>query len=896
LSLPTTATARRAPLELALVPRGAEEPMMGFYSLSPLTPGGWTELLDDAGLPHALRRLSDHVAVGNRRRSVDLRCLTMLAAFAYLLGEPVEGEPASVRAWRLTARLVERAIAAGDSVPDLSRFSAAFPPAAYAIAVGTPDGEAAQPMDPTFAVTAFVDATLRALAGAVREPRLLSAPDSHSGHIDLALLQPSLRAVAPDLGAVAPVVRLRDAVELVLELALPDGDSAWPLSVSPDDPALLRRASSVFPPLARVHEGRVDLDLSEVGELRLAAPALEFAGAVVRLPDAVAGEGDLDVEVGELDFAPAEGLALDGSVHFDLRASLGGREISREEFRELAAASVPLVRLGGEWRTLSRKALLRARSIAQVALHGSALPALTALGAVLGGASEVRGLTVEVSEPVGGGLAQLAARLRSPALREPADPAPGFHGTLRPYQHVGLGWLVRMRELGMGALLADDMGLGKTVQLIAYLLDHSDRDERPALIVAPTSVLGNWQRELQRFAPEIRSRIHHGPERTSSIAELQEYDVVLTSYALLPRDRSLLRRGEWRALVLDEAQAVKNPLTRAAQTARTLTAGHRVALTGTPVENRLDELWSIMHILNPGLLGTRTAFRRLVASPIERQQDPVAEERLRRMSGPFLLRRRKSDPDVLPDLPPRQDSVEFCTLTLEQASLYQATIDTMMGEVRDSAGIQRRGHVLALITRLKQVCNHPAHASGRGGALAGRSGKLDRLTEMLSEAIDEGDSALVFTQYAVMGTMLAGHLERELEVERLYIDGSTPRLERERIVDRFQAPAAAPRVLVASLKVGGTGLNLTAANHVFHFDRWWNPAVEDQASDRAHRIGQTRVVQVHRMVCAGTIEERIDQLIASKRDLAARIVDRGAESALSELGDDELADIVALRS
>jgi hypothetical protein len=897
LSLPTTATARRAPLELALVPRGAEEPMMGFYSLSPLTPGGWTELLDEAGLPHALRRLSDHVAVGNRRRSVDLRCLTMLAAFAYLLGEPVDGEPASVRAWRLTARLVERAIADGGSVPDLGRFAAAFPPAAYAIAVGTPDGEVTQPMDPSLAVAAFVDATLRALAGAVREPRMLNAPDTHAGHIDLALLQPSLRAVAPDLGAVAPVVRLRDAVELVLELSLPDADEVWPLAVSPDDPALLQRASSVFPPLARVQAGRVDLNVDEVVELRLAAPALEFAGAVVRLPDAVAGEGELDVEVGELDFVPAEGsLALDGSVHFDLRASLGGREISREEFRELAAASQPLVRLGGEWRTLSRKALLRARSIAQVALHGSAVPALTALGAVLGGASEVRGLTVEVSEPVDGGLADLAARLRSPALREPAEPAPGFHGTLRPYQHVGLGWLVRMRELGMGALLADDMGLGKTVQLIAYLLDRSDEDDRPALIVAPTSVLGNWQRELQRFAPEIRSRIHHGPDRTARIAELQEHDVVLTSYALLPRDRSLLQRGEWRALVLDEAQAVKNPLTRAAQTARTLTAGHRVALTGTPVENRLDELWSIMHILNPGLLGTRTAFRRLVATPIERQQDPLAEERLRRMTGPFLLRRRKSDPNVLPDLPPRQDSVEFCTLTLEQASLYQATIDTMMGQVREAAGIERRGHVLALITRLKQVCNHPAHATGRGGALGGRSGKLDRLTEMLSEAMDEGDSALVFTQYAVMGTMLAGHLERELEVERLYIDGSTPRLERERIVDRFQEPGGGPRVLVASLKAGGTGLNLTAANHVFHFDRWWNPAVEDQASDRAHRIGQTRVVQVHRLVCAGTIEERIDQLIASKRDLAARIVDRGAESALSELGDDELADIVALRA
>jgi SNF2 family DNA or RNA helicase len=553
------------------------------------------------------------------------------------------------------------------------------------------------------------------------------------------------------------------------------------------------------------------------------------------------------------------------------------------------------VRLGGEWRALSSRSLLRARSVAQVALHGSALPALTALGAILAGVSEVRGLEVAVAEQSGGELADLADRLRSPELWTPLDPKDGFQGVLRPYQRVGLGWLVQMRELGLGALLADDMGLGKTVQLIAYLVDRRDDDGRPALIVAPTSVLGNWERELHRFAPGLRVCIHHGPDRTSKIDDLQEFDVVLTSYALLPRDREMLRRSSWRALVLDEAQAVKNPLARAAQTARALEAGHRVALTGTPVENRLDDLWSIMHILNPGLLGTRTGFRRLMASPIERHRDAAAEDRLRRVTAPFLLRRRKSDPAVLPDLPPRQDSTEFCTLTLEQASLYQATIDAVMGSVRGAAGIERRGHVLALITRLKQVCNHPAHATGRPGALAGRSGKLDRLTEMLAEALDEGDNALVFTQYAVMGNLLVGHLQHELGIERLYLDGSTPRQTRQVIVDRFQRDEAEPRVLVASLRAGGSGLNLTAASHVFHFDRWWNPAVEDQASDRAHRIGQTRVVQVHRMVCAGTIEERIDQLIEAKRGLATSIVDRGVESAISELSDDDLADLVELR-
>ncbi len=493
-----------------------------------------------------------------------------------------------------------------------------------------------------------------------------------------------------------------------------------------------------------------------------------------------------------------------------------------------------------------------------------------------------------------GDLAALAGQLRDPALRRPLEPTESFEGLLRPYQKAGLGWLVRMRALGLGTLLADDMGLGKTVQLIAYLLDRRDDDSRPALIVCPTSVLGNWQRELHRFAPELRTLIHHGPDRTAKAAELEGWDVVLTSYALLPRDRRLLSAVKWRTFALDEAQAVKNPLTRAAQTARAIDAAHRVALTGTPVENRLDDLWSIMHILNPGLLGTRTGFRRLFATAIERRGDGRAEDALRRMTGPFLLRRRKTDPAVLPDLPPRQDSTEFCTLTVEQAALYQATIDAMLGRVRGLSGIERRGNVLALITRLKQICNHPVHALGRHGTLAGRSGKLDRLTEMLAEVVAEGDSALVFTQYAVMGKLLQEHLERELNGSLLHLDGSTPRPARERIVDSFQEPGGDPRVLVMSLRAGGLGLNLTNASHVFHFDRWWNPAVEDQASDRAHRIGQTRVVQVHRLVCAGTIEERIDALIAGKRDLATRIVDRGVESALSDLGDDELAELVAL--
>jgi hypothetical protein len=896
LSLPSTSTARRAPLELTFVPRGAEEPLMGFYSVSPLTPGGWTTLLDDRGLPHALRRLPIWIAAQGQELSVETRSLPMLPALAYLLSdEEGRGEAsASVKAWRLVAKLTERVVDSGGDPPALDRFAAAFPPLAHAALVENGDGPSR--LGAAQAVEEFVRAAMRALAAAVREPRLLTAPDSYPEDIDLSLLQPALRKVAPDLGAVAPVVNLRQSLEpLELVLRLPEGGGdTWPLEVSPPDFDRIRRAANILPLLGAVQNGRAELTLAQVTEVRAAAPALEFSGATVRLPDELLHQEELELDTAGLSFAPGP-LSLGGVVDYDLHAALGGVAISDEEFRALAAATQPLVRLGGEWRLLGDKALRRARQLAQLALHGTGIPALTALGATLAGRAELRGFDMEVDPAQAGELEDLARQLRDPELRAAAEPEAGFHGVLRPYQKSGLGWLVGMRRLGLGALLADDMGLGKTVQLIAYLLDRSDGVEAPALIVCPASVLGNWQRELQRFAPGLTTHVHHGPERTRRIDELTGFDVVLTSYSLLPRDRQMLQRAEWRVVVLDEAQQVKNPLTRGAQAARALTASHRVALTGTPIENRLDELWSILHFLNPGLLDTRSAYRRRYSTPIEKQDDAAARERLRRITGPFILRRHKSDPGVLPDLPPRQLSNEFCTLTVEQAALYQATIDAMMGDVRGAGGIERRGHVLALLTRLKQVCNHPSQALGKPGSMAGRSGKLDRLTEMLSEAVDEGDSALVFTQFAVMGRMLSDYLPRTLQIDRLYLDGSTPVAERGRVVDAFQAPGGEPRVLVMSLRAGGLGLNLTNASHVFHFDRWWNPAVEDQASDRAHRIGQTRIVQVHRMICAGTIEERIDQLIEAKRGLATSIVDRGVETAISDLSNEELADLVELR-
>jgi hypothetical protein len=880
---------------LTFVPRGAEEPLLGFYSVSPLTPGGWTALLDELSLPHAMRRLPVTIAVNGSDRSVETRCLPMLPALAYLLTEREGEASASVKAWQLVARLTERVVQAGGEPPDLSRFAAAFPPLAHAAVAE--HGELPSTISAADAVAEFVRAAMSALAAAVRDPRLLTATDSYHEQIDLSVLQPALRKVAPDLGAVAPVIRLRQTLEpLELVLMLPDEpDGPWPLRLVPADFDRLKRAANILPLLGIVRDGKASLTLAQVAELRSAAPALEFAGASVRLPEQLREQQDLELDVAGLRFTSGA-LTLGGVVEYDLHAALGGKPISEEEFRALAAATQPLVRLGGEWKLLGDKALRRARQLAQLALNGAGIPALTALGATLAGSAELRGFEVEIDDDQAGELEELAARLRDPALRAPVDPEDGFHGVLRHYQESGLGWLLEMRRLGMGALLADDMGLGKTVQLIAYLLDRTDHSTSPALIVCPASVLGNWQRELYRFAPDLATHIHHGPDRTRDIADLEGHDVVLTSYSLLPRDKRLLGEAEWRVVVLDEAQQVKNPLTRGAQAARALRARHRIALTGTPIENRLDELWSILHFLNPGLLDTRSAYRRRYATPIEKHGDQAATERLRRITAPFILRRHKSDPTVLPDLPPRQESNEYCTLTVEQAALYQATIDAMLGQVKGAAGIERRGHVLALLTRLKQVCNHPVQALSRPGTMVGRSGKLDRLTEMLAEAIDEGDSALVFTQYAVMGRLLSEHLTRSLDVTRLYLDGSTPIRERERVVDGFQAEGDEPRVLVMSLKAGGLGLNLTNASHVFHFDRWWNPAVEDQASDRAHRIGQTRIVQVHRMICAGTIEERIDELIEAKRGLATSIVDRGVEGAISELTNEELADLVELRA
>jgi SNF2 family DNA or RNA helicase len=473
-----------------------------------------------------------------------------------------------------------------------------------------------------------------------------------------------------------------------------------------------------------------------------------------------------------------------------------------------------------------------------------------------------------------------------------------FQGELRPYQERGLAWLSFLGSLGLGAVLADDMGLGKSPQTLALL--QSERDNgtaaRPTLLICPMSLVGNWQREAARFTPDLSVHVHHGSDRLAGpelAAAVATADLVITTYGVATRDRDALAQVAWSRVVCDEAQNIKNASTRQAQAVRAIPAPARVALTGTPVENRLTELWSIMEFTSPGLLGSAEKFRRRYVIPIERNADAEATEQLKRVTGPFILRRLKTDKAVIADLPDKLEMKVWCNLTAEQASLYQATVDDMMARIEAAEpGIERRGLVLATMAKLKQVCNHPAHLLGDGSRLDARSGKLARLEEICDEIVETGDKALCFTQYAEFGRMLQPYLAARLGCAVNFLHGGTTKKRRDEMVADFQA-GTEPEVFLLSLKAGGTGLNLTAANHVIHIDRWWNPAVEDQATDRAFRIGQRRDVQVRKFVCIGTVEEKIDQMIEDKKALAEAIVGTG-EGWLTELSVADLRQVVEL--
>ncbi len=597
-------------------------------------------------------------------------------------------------------------------------------------------------------------------------------------------------------------------------------------------------------------------------------------------------------------------LNLESLAQFDWELALGDEALTREEFERLVALKQPLVQVRGQWVLLQPEEIEAAIAFWEKQRQQREMALRDALNLALGGAEEVAGLPLLGVETTGE-LRDLIGQLQAGEELTALEPPAGFVGELRPYQVRGFSWLWFMRRWGLGACLADDMGLGKTIQAIALLLHEREQSGNglpPALLVCPTSVVGNWKREVQRFAPSLRVMIHHGAERARGeefVEMAQQHDLVISTYGLVRRDVDALRVIPWSDVILDEAQNIKNPSAKQTQAVRQLPAGNRLTLTGTPVENRLSELWSMMQFLNPGMLGSQRGFRDQFALPIERYQDAEATTRLRGLVGPFILRRLKTDSTIIQDLPDKLEMKVYCSLTPEQVTLYEAVVEASLRKIEEAeadeerSDFSRRGAVLGALLRLKQICNHPAQFLSDGSVLPGRSGKLERLTEMLEEALDVGDRALIFTQFAEMGTLLQGYLQTLFGMEVLYLHGGTPAAHRDRMVARFQDKGGPP-LFILSLKAGGTGLNLTAANHVFHFDRWWNPAVEDQATDRAFRIGQTRDVQVHKFVCGGTLEERIDELIESKKALAQSVIGAG-ESWLTELNTDELRDIIMLR-
>jgi SNF2 family DNA or RNA helicase len=587
----------------------------------------------------------------------------------------------------------------------------------------------------------------------------------------------------------------------------------------------------------------------------------------------------------------AGGLGLDALVDYRWEVALGDQPLSADELESLAKLKTPLVRLRGQWVELDPKRL--AAGLRLLRSTGELTVAdLLRLG--LADADQPAALPV-LEVTADGALGDLLAGQAERRLT-PLDPPSGFHGTLRPYQRRGLAWLAFLQSLGLGAVLADDMGLGKTVQLLA-LLAGDPPETGPTLLVCPMSLVGNWQREAGRFTPKLRVHVHHGAERARGAefsAAVHAADLVLTTYSVAARDAFELAGVDWHRVVIDEAQAIKNASTRQAEAVRSLPARHRIAVTGTPVENRLADLWSLMQFANPGLLGPAATFRKKFAEPIERHGDAEVAARLRRMTGPFVLRRLKTDSSIISDLPEKLEMEVLCNLTAEQASLYQAVVDDMMAKIESSDGMERRGLVLATMTRLKQICNHPAQLLRDGSALPGRSGKLARLEEILDEVLAAGEKALLFTQYAEFGGMLRGHLSARFGREVLYLHGGVGKADRDAMVTRFQSTGGPP-LFVLSLKAGGTGLTLTAANHVVHVDRWWNPAVEDQATDRAFRIGQRRRVQVRKFVCAGTVEEKVAAMIAEKRSLAASVVGSG-EQWVTELSTGQLRELFALQA
>jgi len=868
-----------------------------------------------------------------RRRSVAVRLVPVAEALDALVATPADADlTLSVRAWVAATRVALDLVSRGRLHPAASpngvdvwrigpldrsdqdvrhQLAAALPAAAYATPL--PGAGPLRLPSPLTTVRAFSDAVAdvmprtAAAVTAVGHRAYAAGPatdveaaaswlasvgaEEHDATVALHLVPPT----EPD-GAFRAELALQSVHDPSLELsaaAVWDAPEVVMARLGDAETALLvtlRRARGIWAPLGRMlDEARpTGMELADGEVDDLLGPVVDDlagAGLQVRWPADLFRTVALRPVVSTPSPAAVTGagLSLDTLAQLHWEAAIGDVALTEAELALLVEAKRSVVRLRGQWVRADPAKLARLT-------RKEPLTSTEALAVALGGDLLIDGEPVRVE--VQGALAGLAERLRAiadgTAGREHPEPA-GLEATLRPYQRQGLAWLREMGALGLGGVLADDMGLGKTVQLLAvHLARIGDGDLRPALVVCPTSVVGNWERETARFAPSVPTRRYHGQDR--HLTALAPGEIVLATYGVARRDASMLREVEWGLVVADEAQAIKNPLARTAREMRRIPAQARFALTGTPVENRLSELWAILDWTTPGLLGPLERFRTEVAIPVERDRDPVATDALSRLVRPFLLRRRKSDPTIAPDLPPKTETDHVVNLTTEQATLYRAVTEEVLDQIEHAEGIARRGLVLKLLTALKQICNHPAHYLKQSGPLPGRSAKLDATTELLEIIRSEGEASLVFTQYVAMGDLLQAHLGAAGFRTR-FLSGRVPMGQREEMVDEFQAGEV--DAFVISVKAGGTGLNLTRATHVVHYDRWWNPAVEDQASDRAWRIGQDRPVQVHRPICAGTVEDRISTLLADKRRLAEAVVS-GGEAWVSELSNDDLAALVAL--
>ena len=877
------------------------------------------DLAPDLGTPAA----ADVVPPpGDVAKTVPVRAVAVAEALPALLAADPDG-PAALAFWAAAARFALHLVARGRLLPGVSpagfdawragpldaedadrlhALAAAMPPTARAVPVPGSEPPALPAAAPL--LRAFLDAVADVL------PRTDDAPDAAGTPLFAATAPQEARhlrdwadevAAGVDAGvrlslrieAEPDATRFRAVVQLhalddptrVADLAAVWSGAAPGFGPRARIDALLavRRAARYWDPLQQLLGQAVPdvlaLDDGDVTDLLGdGAARLSAAGIAVHWPQdlrpglsarVVAGRGS----------DPGAVTAAGEPLHLDWELALRGDPLTAEEMAELAASHRPVVRLREEWVLLDPTTRARAadRTLGPVS-------PVTALGAALTGQVDDRGAAVPVVTT--GWLQRLKERIAAPPA--PVTPPDGLAATLRDYQLRGLGWLDRMSSLGLGACLADDMGLGKTITVIALHLHRHHLDTGPTLVVCPASLLGNWEREITRFAPGVPVDRYHGSGR-----ELPEHaGFVLTTYATMRRDADTLAAHRWGLVVADEAQHVKNPASGTAIALRRIPSAARVALTGTPVENDLVELWSILDWATPGLLGTLAEFRARWADPIAERADPALAERFARLIAPFLLRRRKSDPGIAPELPRKTETDRPVGLTREQAGLYEAVVAETMARIARADGMARRGLVLSMLTALKQICDHPAlYAKEPDPVLPGRSGKLELLDELLDTILSEDGAALVFTQYVGMGRLLERHLRaRGTPVQ--FLHGGTPVPEREAMVERFQGGGAA--VFLLSLRAAGTGLNLTRADHVVHFDRWWNPAVEEQATDRAYRIGQTRPVQVHRLISEGTLEDRIAALLESKRALADAVL-AGGEAALTELTGAELADLVALR-